>query len=173
MSLKPGEQKALAAIEDALRRTDRRLAARLATFTMLTAGGRVPRWKCLSPWRLRLRRHLGLLLAVVAVCTVVLTVILFSHSSHPHASLTGSCGYAISQVRGCSRISHLPVVARGHLQQTAEPRSVLDSSPPRQRHDGARSAVDRQGVPHHDFQVTHLVSHPCVSFSDQLLPGRS
>jgi hypothetical protein len=115
MSLKPGEQKALAAIEDALRSTDRRLTARLATFTTLTAGGRVPRWKCLSPWRLRLRRHLCLLLALSAVCTVVLTVVAFGLSSHPHGSSSGSCGYAISQVHGCSRTSHSPStpVARG------------------------------------------------------------
>ena len=107
MSLKPREQRALAAIEDALRSTDRKLAARLATFTMLTADGRVPRWKCLSPWRLRLRRHLRLLLAVVAVCTVVVTIVVFGHSGHPHGSLTGSCGGALSQVKGCSRVSPL------------------------------------------------------------------
>lgn len=107
MSLKPREQKALAAIEDALRSTDRRLAARLATFTMLTAGGRVPRWKCLSPWRLRLRRHLRLLLAVAALGMVVASIVLFGHSGHPHGSLTGSCGGALSQVKGCYRVSPL------------------------------------------------------------------
>jgi hypothetical protein len=103
MSLKPSEQKALAAIEQALRSTDRRLAARLATFTMLTAGGRVPRWKCLSPWRLRFRRHLYLLLTVAAVCTVVLAVVLAGLFSPARSAPSGACVIARMHVPNCDR----------------------------------------------------------------------
>jgi DUF3040 family protein len=57
MSLKPSEQKALAEIEQALRNSDKRLAATLEAFTRLTTNGRAPRWRWLWPWRLRLGRH--------------------------------------------------------------------------------------------------------------------
>jgi hypothetical protein len=55
MSLAPGERRALAKIEESLSRTDRKLAAKLATFNVLASRRRL-RWRWLSPWRLRLRR---------------------------------------------------------------------------------------------------------------------
>jgi hypothetical protein len=103
MSLRPSEQKALTAIEHALRSTDKRLAATMATFTMLTAGGRVPRWKCLSPWRIRLQRHLQLLLAAAAVCTVVLAVVLAGLLSPAHSTPGRSCAVARVHVPDCYR----------------------------------------------------------------------
>jgi hypothetical protein len=103
MSLKPSEQKALTAIEHALRSTDRRLAATLATFAMLTADGRVPRWKCLSPWRLRLRRHLHLLLAMAAVCTVVIVVVLAGLLSPARSTPSRGCSVARVHVPDCYR----------------------------------------------------------------------
>jgi hypothetical protein len=52
MSLAPGERRGLATIEGSLRSTDHKLA----TCNVLASHGRTPWWKWPSPWRLRLRR---------------------------------------------------------------------------------------------------------------------
>lgn len=75
MSLLPGEQRALAAIEDSLSNSDPKLAAMLATFTLppiarLIAGGkhlaRPARARCLTIWAV-----IALMVAAVAVILIV------------------------------------------------------------------------------------------------------
>jgi hypothetical protein len=89
MSLAPSERRALARIEDSLRSTDHKLAAKVATFNVLASRGRVPRWKWLSPWRLRLKRIIPITVAVAALGVLILTAIVFSHSGQ---SRDASCG---------------------------------------------------------------------------------
>lgn len=100
MSLAPRERKALAGIEDSLRTTDPKLAARMATFTELVSAGKIPRWKCLSPWRLRIRhcRAAGLVAAMV-----ILAVVCIAFGLRGHASSTswGRCGITVEQLAGC------------------------------------------------------------------------
>lgn len=64
MSLAPDERRALAEIEESLYASEPELAAKMATFAALTSGEKVPRWKWLSPWRLRLKRIIKLAIAL-------------------------------------------------------------------------------------------------------------
>lgn len=99
MSLAPRERKALASIETSLQAADPKLAARMATFTELVSRGRSPRWKCLSPWRLRIRRFrvVGLLAAVlILVIACVVLGLRGAASTSP-----SSCGITIEQIAGC------------------------------------------------------------------------
>ncbi len=123
MSLAPREQRALAAIEHALRVSDPRLAARLATFTALTSRGTVPRWKWLSPWRLRLRRLIPL---TIPLAGVVLGVLL-GGVIRPSGSYRMVCGAAsghpvICQVTRGS--PHRPDHASGHSRAGTRPAVV-------------------------------------------------
>ena len=63
MSLAPGEWRALIEIEESLSVSEPKLAAKTAAFATLTADGRIPRWKWLSPWRSRLKRIVKLAIA--------------------------------------------------------------------------------------------------------------
>ncbi len=106
MSLAPGERQALARIEEKLRDSDPALAARIATFTELTRFGQVPRWKCLSPWRLRISRHLPIGIVLAGLGLLILIVALFAHSGGRHVPSQASCGVAIAQTAGCHSASH-------------------------------------------------------------------
>src|SRR5487761_1389981 len=72
MSLAPKEQRALAGIEDSLSRSDPRLATMLATFTVPSSRGRIPRWKALPPGRSRIRRFIPVTLATALTGLAVL-----------------------------------------------------------------------------------------------------
>lgn len=97
MSLAPREQRSLARIEHALRISDPRLAARLATFTALTSRGTVPRWKWLSPWRLRLRRLIPLALSPAAVALGLS----LGYAIQPSGSYRMVCGVAAGRPGIC------------------------------------------------------------------------
>jgi hypothetical protein len=108
MSLAPGERQALARIEEALRDSDPALAARIATFTELTRCGRIPRWKWLSPWRLRISRHLPIGIVFAGLGLLILMVALFSHSGGGRGPAQGSCRVAIVQTAGCHSAGRTP-----------------------------------------------------------------
>jgi hypothetical protein len=75
MSLAPGEQRALARIEDSLRTSDPQLAMMLATFSVLVTR-RTRRCRCRAcspPWRLRLR---GLVMTLLAAAVIGLLVLI-------------------------------------------------------------------------------------------------
>lgn len=99
MSLAPGERRALDRIEESLRRSDPRLTAQLATFTALTSRDRVPRWKCLSPWRLRIRAFCPVMIAMMAAGLIGASLLLF-HPSGP-AGPAGPPPAACRSVSGC------------------------------------------------------------------------
>jgi hypothetical protein len=115
MSLAPSERKALAVIEASLRTTDPRLAARMATFTALVSRGRIPRWKCLSPWRLRIRRFR---VAGLVTAMLILTVVCGLLGLRGHASTTSPsrCGIAVEKLAGC----HDQPLRRQHAQSAGK-----------------------------------------------------
>lgn len=100
MSLAPRDRQALARIEDSLRSTDPRLAAMLTTFTVITSHRKIPRWRCLSPWRLRIRRFVPLTLAVALIAGGLVLFSTLSQVSHAPAT-PGGCGTAITQLASC------------------------------------------------------------------------
>jgi Protein of unknown function (DUF3040) len=125
MSLAPREQRALARIEHALRISDPRLAARLATFTALTSRGRVPRWKWLSPWRLRLRRLVPLALPAAAV---TLGLVL-GHFIQPSGRYRMICGVVTGHMNICqvTSPSRHPAPAPGRSGSATRPAIVAGS----------------------------------------------
>lgn len=80
MGLAPKEQRALAGIEDALRRSDPRLGTMLATFTVTLGWGRIRWWlgSCLRQ-RSRMKTFAPVALAAVVVVLVILGAILLGH----------------------------------------------------------------------------------------------
>jgi hypothetical protein len=117
MSLAPSERRALARIEESLRTTDRKLAGKLATFNALASRHGRLRWKWLSPWRLRLRRIIPMIVALAAMGIIVLAATVFSHSSPPGQPLGASharCGTA------AGRLTCQPAAVRsGHKDHSA------------------------------------------------------
>lgn len=96
MSLPPGEQRALAGIEDTLRRSDPRLAAMLTTFTPPLAFR-----LALCPARaflLRVARALAVALVLPTGCVIVMSWLVISQPPQPgcppgmHASTPGQTG---------------------------------------------------------------------------------
>ena len=68
MSLAPGEQQTLTEIESRLRRSDPKLAARLALFGRRALRGKGPAAELLSPWRARPRWAIRIALLAVLLC---------------------------------------------------------------------------------------------------------
>ena len=68
MSLAPGEQQTLTEIESRLRRSDPKLAARLALFRRRALRGKGPAREFLSPWRARPRWAIRIALLAVLLC---------------------------------------------------------------------------------------------------------
>jgi hypothetical protein len=101
MSLAPSEREALARIEDALRSSDPALAAKFATFTALTRGGKVPRWKCLSPWRLWIRHLFPIGVILGGFGLLVLLIALFSQAANQHGTSHVSCGATLYRAAAC------------------------------------------------------------------------
>ena len=97
MSLAPSERQALATIEDSLRRTDPRLAAKLATFNVLVTRRRFRRWKSLSPWRLHVRPVIKMAVALAALGLLILIVTVFSHPG-PRRGSRGGCSATVVHV---------------------------------------------------------------------------
>jgi Protein of unknown function (DUF3040) len=96
MSLPPGEQRALAGIENALRRSDPRLAAMLTTFTPPLA---VRLTLCLArAFLLQVARALAVALVLPTACVIVMSLLIISQPSQPgcppgmHASSPGQMG---------------------------------------------------------------------------------
>jgi hypothetical protein len=108
MSLAPSEREALARIESSLRSSDPRLAARMATFTALASRRRIPRWKCLSPWRLRIRRLIPLAVATAVAALVVLGGVFLSHTSQVPGPPRNVCRVAIVQTSNCQSAGRAP-----------------------------------------------------------------
>ncbi|HEX6522547.1 MAG TPA: DUF3040 domain-containing protein [Streptosporangiaceae bacterium] len=84
MSLAPGEERILTEIEQQLRRSDLRLAARLALFrhspfrkAQGPAEGRVSPWRA-HPRRPRRTRRLALVAAMVSTLAIAISVLLVS-----------------------------------------------------------------------------------------------
>ncbi len=100
MGLAPSEQRALALIEDSLRRSDPRLAAMMATFGVLVTRRRIRCWTCVSPWRLQARRMVLAALVLASVGLLILGVLLASHSG-AHGGLVGPCGVGIRPAGRC------------------------------------------------------------------------
>ena len=100
MGLAPHEQRVLAGIERSLRRSDPRLAARLASFTALTRGSAIPRWECLAPWWLRLRR-LALLTAGTAAAGLFVAALVLGQVRHSSSAQRAVCGVAAGRLSIC------------------------------------------------------------------------
>lgn len=100
MSLAPSEQQALARIEEALRHSDPRLDASMATFTVLTSRRRIRRWTCVSPWRLRLKRIAGVTLAVLAAGLLALSLA-FCHPGRSSARPGTGCRVSVTHGGSC------------------------------------------------------------------------
>jgi hypothetical protein len=107
MGLAPREQRLLAGIEQSLRRSDPRLAARLATFTELTSGSAVPRWECLSPWWLRLRR-LALLTAGAAAAVLFVAALVFGQVRYASGASKVTCSVAAGRLSICQPAGRPP-----------------------------------------------------------------
>ena len=101
MSLAPKEQRALAGIEDSLCRSDPRLATMLATFTVRSSRGRIPRWKGLPPGRLRIRRFIPVALATALTGLAVLGGLLLSHPSQSACTPRSGGVSALRLIIGC------------------------------------------------------------------------
>jgi hypothetical protein len=108
MSLAPSEREALARIESSLRSSDPRLAARMATFTVLASRRRIPHWKCLSPWRLQIKRIIVVIIATAAAALVVLGGVFLSHLSQVPGPPRNLCGIAIDQTNSCQSAGRAP-----------------------------------------------------------------
>jgi hypothetical protein len=100
MGLAPHEQRVLASIEQSLRRSDPRLAARFATFTSLNSGSAVPRRECLSPRRPQLRRLALLTAGAAAVALFVAALVLGQVRQAPGAG-QAVCGAAAVRFSIC------------------------------------------------------------------------
>ena len=102
MGLAAHEQRVLATIEQSLRQSDPRLAARLATFTALNSGSAVPRWECLSPWRLRLRlRRLALLAAGTLAAALFVAALVVGQVRHSSGARHVMCSVAAGRLSIC------------------------------------------------------------------------
>jgi hypothetical protein len=82
MSLAPGEQRALTRIEEDLRRSDPRLAAMLATFTLPLHCRAAARWEQLARWRPG-RRFITAMVTLATLCGIVLACVLTRQPSQP------------------------------------------------------------------------------------------
>jgi Protein of unknown function (DUF3040) len=100
MGLARHERRMLAGIEQSLRGSDPRLAARLATFTSLSSGTAIPRWECLSPWWLRLRR-LALLMAGTATAALFVVALVLGQITHSSGARRAVCGVAAGRLSIC------------------------------------------------------------------------
>ena len=77
MSLASGEQQMLTEIETLLRRSDPKLAARLALFRRRTLRGKGPTREFLSPWRARPLWAIRIALLAVLLCVGAILGVLF------------------------------------------------------------------------------------------------
>jgi hypothetical protein len=78
MSLVPGEEQMLTEIESRLRRSDLKLAARLAVFRRRAFRGEGPAKEFLSPWRARPLWAIRIALLAVLLCAGAILGLLFS-----------------------------------------------------------------------------------------------
>lgn len=95
MSLAPKERRALAGIEEALRRSDPRLATMLTTFTMPPAWNSIRRWRSLHLRRSRTMPFFPVALAIAMAGLAILAGLLLGHSRQPlcpslHTNLSAS-----------------------------------------------------------------------------------
>jgi hypothetical protein len=100
MGLARRERRMLAGIEQSLRGSDPRLAARLATFTSLTSGSAIPRWESLSPWWLRLRR-LALLTAGTTAAALFVAALVLGQVRYASGAGRVVCGVAAGRPSMC------------------------------------------------------------------------
>jgi hypothetical protein len=92
MSLAPFEQQILTDIETRLRRSDLKLAARLALFRRHASRGQGPARELLSPWRAPCRRQAVwiVLAAVLVAVLLILSIVLAGHGGQSHAAAMAS-----------------------------------------------------------------------------------
>ena|SRR5487761_509304 len=141
MSLAPKEQRALAGIEDSLSRSDPRLATMLATFTVPSSRGRIPRWKALPPGRSRIRRFIPVTLATALTGLAVLGGLLLSHPSQQACTPRSGGVTAFRLIIGCQPGGSPPrhsKRAAGNGSAAAPPAPGIGSSGP--KGDGAAAA---------------------------------
>jgi hypothetical protein len=99
MGLGPGEQRLLGQIERALRGSDPKLAAKLATFNRLTFHEAMPlRERLLHPPS-RVIRFAPLAMAAFVMFMLLISVTVLSRIGPAKASSTAACG--IAWVQGC------------------------------------------------------------------------
>jgi Protein of unknown function (DUF3040) len=107
MSLAPSEQHILAGIESRLRRSDPKLAARLALFRRRADRGRGPARELLSPWRTRPSRAIRFLVIAITIIAAIVITVLAARSGRPaHGMAAAICAIpaAHRQARSaCSR----------------------------------------------------------------------
>jgi Protein of unknown function (DUF3040) len=98
MSLAPGEEAVLAEVESRLRRSDPRLAAKLALFGYRS--GRGPSGEALSPWRGR-RRQIArkVILFSMVIAVVVIGTALAMRATRGDRSATVACRQGRSSTR--------------------------------------------------------------------------
>lgn len=93
MSLAPSEQRTPTDIEARLRRSDPKLAARLALFRRHASRGPGPARELLSPWRVpRRRRAVWVLLIAAALAVTILSLALASPGGQPPFPAMDICG---------------------------------------------------------------------------------
>ena len=106
MGLGPGEQRLLGQIERALRGSDPKLAAKLATFNRLTFHEAMPlRERLLHPPS-RVIRFAPLAMAAFVMFMLLISVTVLSRIGPAKASSTAACG--IAWVQGCQAAGASP-----------------------------------------------------------------
>jgi hypothetical protein len=150
MSLVPGEQRALTAIEDDLRRADPRMAAMLANFTPSAAIRLRWRWQRLARWRPR-PRVIVAVVALVTLCGLVVAGVLTGQPGRRQCMQTGEpaqAGRAGHRAAGVPRGTPHPgqqPAASGPPTPTAKPLSP--NCVTRARRTGQTSAKASTGPP--------------------------
>ncbi|HLI36362.1 MAG TPA: DUF3040 domain-containing protein [Streptosporangiaceae bacterium] len=124
MSLAPGEQRALAEIENSLEQSDPALADLLSDFNRMVLPGALPRLERLSPWRSRLKDITPL--AVVMVVLGLLILGLAFLSSIGQRGTGALCGIAAPQVTACTQAQS----QRGRTQQAPHSAGRSDAVEP-------------------------------------------
>jgi hypothetical protein len=124
MSLAPGEQRALAEIENSLKQSDPALADLLSDFNQMVLPGALPRRERLSPWRSRLKDITPLAMVMFVLGLLVLGLAFLSNIGQRG---TGAlCGIAAPQVTACTQAQS----QRGRPQHAQHSASRSDAAEP-------------------------------------------
>jgi len=109
MGLGPSEQRLLGQIERALRGSDPKLAAKLATFNLLVFHEAMPLRERLRQAPSRVARFAPVALAAFVMSVILISVTVLSHLGPSRGG--GACG--IAWVQGCPAAAAAPHTVRG------------------------------------------------------------